>query len=131
MTDIMMTMYDAFNSDPELKKHVTSIKFFDYPNANDIKDCVIVIDDLTVPIPGDFADNDNLTHRFIYQVDLFLKPNTNTNGRLLSSRLILRIQRIMQQEFNFYVSASGKPEYSKEHNLFQQTVSFTGKRYVE
>ncbi|WP_337227952.1 hypothetical protein [Staphylococcus succinus] len=129
MKDMMMEMYNAFKSDSEISKHVSSIRFADYPNANDVTNPVIVIDDLTTPIPGDFADNEYLTYQFIYQVDLFVKQNMNENGRLLSNRLILRIQTIMWEQFGFPVSASGKPIYNKEFNLFTQSISFTGKIY--
>jgi hypothetical protein len=130
MADLMMGMYEAFKNDPELSQHVKIIKFFDYPNANDIKDPIIVIDDLTTPIPQDFADNDYLSHQFIFQVDLFVKQNTGINGRLLSSRLILRVQRIMWEVFGFSVNMSGKPEYLKDFNLYHQTITFTGKKYI-
>lgn len=130
MRDLMMEFYDVFNNDPVVSQHVSSIRFSDYPNANDITTPVIVIDDLSTPIPGDFADDDNLTYQYIYQIDLFVKQS-NENGRLLSNRLILRIQRIMREQFDFKVNMSGKPDYNKEFNFFKSTVSFTGKKYKE
>lgn len=129
MTDLMMEMYTAFTNDSEISEHVKSIRFFDYPNANDVVNPIIVIDDLTTPIPTDYADNDYLSQINIYQIDLFIKQNNTTNGRLLSNSLILRIQRIMWEQFGFHVSMSGKPEYIKDFNLFRTTISFTGKNY--
>lgn len=127
----MMEMYEAFKADKELSEHVKDIRFFTYPNANDITKPVIVIDDLTTPIPKDFADDDNLTYQYLYQIDLFIKQNSNVNGRLLSNRLILRIQRIMYEQFRFTVNSSGKPEYISDFNLYRSTLSFTGKIYIE
>lgn len=129
MRDLMMEIYDALKADEEISQHVKLIRFFDYPNANEVKEPIIVIDDLSTPIPSDFADDDNLTYQYIYQVDLFIKQNSNNNGRLLSNRLILRIQRIMYEQFRFTVNTSGKPEYIKDFNLYRQTLSFTGKKY--
>lgn len=131
MRDLMMEMYEAFKADKELSEHVKDIRFFTYPNANDITKPVIVIDDLTTPIPKDFADDDNLTYQYLYQIDLFIKQNSNVNGRLLSNRLILRIQRIMYEQFRFTVNSSGKPEYISDFNLYRSTLSFTGKIYIE
>lgn len=131
MRDLMMEMYEAFKADKELSEHVKDIRFFTYPNANDITKPVIVIDDLTAPIPKDFADDDNLTYQYLYQIDLFVKQNSNVNGRLLSNRLILRIQRIMYEQFRFTVNSSGKPEYNADFNLYRSTLSFTGKIYRE
>lgn len=130
MRDLMMEMYTAFMNDELLSEHIESIRFFDYPNANDVTEPIIVIDDLSTPIPGDFGDNDYLSHQFIYQVDLFIKQNESINGRLLSTRLIQRVQRIMWDEFNFHVSMSGKPDYLKDFNLFRTTISFKGKIYI-
>ena len=131
MRDLMMEMYEAFKADKELSEHVTDIRFFTYPNANDVKAPVIVIDDLTTPIPKDFADDDYLTYQYLYQIDLFVKQNSNVNGRLLSNRLIYRIQRIMYEQFRFTVNSSGKPEYISDFNLYRSTLSFTGKIYRE
>lgn len=130
MRDLMMEMYEAFRKDEELSKYIKSIKFFDYPNANAITEPILVIDDLVSPIPGTFADNDYLTYQNIYQVDLFIKQNSNINGRLLSTRLIQHVQRIMWEQFGFGVNSSGKPEYIKDFNLYRQTISFTGKIYI-
>lgn len=130
MRDLMMEMYTAFMNDELLSEHIESIRFFDYPNANDVTEPIIVIDDLSTPIPSDFGDNDYLSHQFIYQVDLFIKQNESINGRLLSTRLIQRVQRIMWDEFNFHVSMSGKPDYLKDFNLFRTTISFKGKIYI-
>ena len=129
MRDLMMEMYTAFNADDLLAEHIQDIKFFDYPNANDINVPIIVIDDLTTPIPGDFADNDYLSHQYIYQIDIFVKQNNSVNGRLLSNRLILRVQEIMWNEFGFHITSAGKPDYLKDFNLYRSTVSFTGKIY--
>lgn len=129
MIDLMMEIYRAFREDEELSPHIESISFFDYPNANEITRPIIVIDDLTTPIPTDFADDDYLSHTYIYQIDLFIKQNNNENGRLLSSRLILRIQKIMWEQLGFHVSMSGKPDYLKDFNLFRTTISFSGKKY--
>lgn len=131
MRDLMMEMYEAFKADSELSEHVKEIRFFTYPNANDVKAPVIVIDDLTTPIPGDFADDDYLTYQYLYQIDLFVKQNSNVNSRLLSNRLIYRIQRIMYEQFRFTVNSSGKPEYISDFNLYRSTLSFTGKIYIE
>lgn len=131
MRDLMMEMYTAFKADEELSQYVKDIRFFEYPNANAVSNPTIVIDDLTTPIPKDFADDDNLTYQYIYQIDLFVKQNSNVNGRLLSNRLIYRIQRIMYEKFRFTVNSSGKPEYIQDFKLYRSTLSFTGKIYKE
>ena len=46
-----MKIYEAIIDNKEIMNHVqkNNIKFFDYPNAQEIKDVVIVIDPLDTP----------------------------------------------------------------------------------
>lgn len=131
MNDLMMDFYNAFIKDEELSRYIdsNSIKFFEYPNANSIKNVIIVIDELTAPIPRDYADNNNLTYEFAYQIDVFVKNDSNKSGRLLSNRLILRVQKILWEVFGFGEFDSSKPEYMSDFSLFRQTKKFKGKQY--
>ncbi len=133
MRDLMMDMYNAFLKDEVLSQYVDkqSIKFINYPNANDIKNTMIVIDDLQSPIPRDYADDDNLTYEYVYQVDVFVKQNTNTNSRLLCERLILRVQKIMWQQLGFVEIVSAEPQFNEEHAFYRRTKVFKGKQYYK
>ena len=57
MDDITIKIYEALINNEEIIKLVpkNNIKFFDYPNAQEIKDIVIVIDPLDTPTPSDYA----------------------------------------------------------------------------
>ena len=133
MEDITTKIYDAIINNEEIMKHVpkNNIKFFDYPNAQEIKDIVIVIDPLDTPKPDDFADNDNLTYEYLYQIDVFVKQNQGVNGRVLSDRLVFLIQRIMWEVLGFGETSSIKPEYIKEFNIYRQAKRFEGKQYFK
>ncbi|MFI8573772.1 hypothetical protein ACIGEO_19985 [Stenotrophomonas bentonitica] len=128
-----MKIYEALINNEEIMKIVTknNIKFFDYPNAQEIKDIVIVIDPLDTPKPDDFADNDNLTYEYLYQIDVFVKQNKGINGRVLSDRLVFLIQRIMWEVLGFGETSSIKPEYIKEFNIYRQAKRFEGKQYFK
>lgn len=133
MQDIMMDLYNAFLEDPIVSKHVkaNSIKFFDYPNANDIKNIVVVIDEVISPTMNNFADDNPLTYEYIFQVDVFVKQNSNNvNGSLLSRELILRITTIMWQQFGFGEFQSFNPEYLKDFNLYRTSKQFRGRKYI-
>ena len=108
-----------------------NIKFFDYPNAQEIKDIVIVIDPLDTPTPSDYADNDNLTYEYFYQIDVFVKQKQGVNGRVLSDRLVFLIQRIMWEVLGFGETSSIKPEYIKEFSIYRQAKRFEGKQYFK
>lgn len=133
MRDITTDIYNALLADTEIMKHVDKkdIKFQDYPNAQEIVSTAIVIDPLISPNPSDYADNDNLTYEFLYQIDVFVKQNKGVNGRLLCERLILRVQKVLK---NIGLSDTGtgvKPDWNKEFKLHRQTKRFEGKIYKE
>lgn len=128
-----MKIYEAIIDNKEIMNHVqkNNIKFFDYPNAQEIKDVVIVIDPLDTPTPTDFGDNDNLTYEYFYQIDVFVKQKQGVNGRVLSDRLVFLIQRIMWEVLGFGETSSIKPEYIKEFSIYRQTKRFEGKQYFK
>lgn len=128
-----MKIYQAIIDNKEIMEHVpkNNIKFFDYPNAQEIKDVAIVIDPLDTPTPSDFADNDNLTYEFFYQIDVFVKQKQGVNGRALSDRLVFLLQRIMWEELGFSETSSMKPEYIKDFNIYRQAKRFEGKQYYK
>ncbi len=133
MRDMTMEIYNALLSDTELMKHVDKkdIKFQDYPNAQEITDTAIIIDPLISPNPSDYADNDNLTYEFLYQVDVFVKQNKGVKGRLLCERLILRVQQVLRSNGLLDTGTGVKPDWDKENNLHRQTKRFEGKIYKE
>ncbi|EJE35721.1 hypothetical protein V6C79_08360 [Staphylococcus capitis subsp. urealyticus] len=133
MDDITMKIYEAIIDNKEIMNHVqkNNIKFFDYPNAQEIKDVVIVIDPLDTPTPTDFGDNDNLTYEYFYQIDVFVKQKQGVNGRVLSDRLVFLIQRIMWEVLGFGETSSIKPEYIKEFSIYRQAKRFEGKQYFK
>ena len=130
MEDVTQKIYQAIIANKEIMSYVNheDIKFFDYPNANEIDGNVIVIDPLDTPTPTDFGDDDNLTYEYFYQVDVFVKNKPNMNGRVVSDKLIFLIQRIMWEQLGFGETSSVKPEYIKEFNLYHQAKRFEGKQ---
>ncbi|ASN69763.1 MULTISPECIES: hypothetical protein [Bacillota] len=133
MDDITMKIYEAIIDNKEIMNHVqkNNIKFFDYPNAQEIKDVVIVIDPLDTPTPTDFGDNDNLTYEYFYQIDVFVKQKQGVNGRVLSDRLVFLLQRMMWEVLGFGETSSIKPEYIKEFSIYRQAKRFEGKQYFK
>lgn len=133
MEDIMMKIYKAITDNQEIMNNVNKndIKFYDYPNAQEIKTTCIVIDAIDTPKPSDFADDDNLTYEYLFQIDIFVKQNTGINGRVLSDRLVFLLQRIMWEQLGFGETSSIKPEYIKDFKLYHQAKRFEGKQYYK
>ena len=128
-----MKIYEAIIDNEEIMEYVqkNNIKFFDYTNAQEIKDVVIVIDPLDTPTPTDYGDNDNLAYEHFYQIDVFVKQKQRVNGRVLSDRLIFLLQRMMWEVLGFGETSSIKPEYIKEFNIYRQAKRFEGKQYFK
>lgn len=128
-----MKIYEAIIDNKEIMNHVqkNNIKFFDYPNAQEIRDVVIVIDPLDTPTPTDFGDNDNLTYEYFYQIDVFVKQKQGVNGRVLSDRIVFLLQRMMWEVLGFGETSSIKPEYIKEFSIYRQAKRFEGKQYFK
>jgi hypothetical protein len=133
MDDITMKIYEAITGNEEIMQHVqkNNIKFFDYPNAQEVKDVVIVIDPLDTPTPSDYGDDDNITYTYFYQIDIFVKQNKGVNARVLSDRLVFLLQRIMWERLGFGETSSIKPEFIKDFNLYRQAKRFEGKQYFK
>lgn len=133
MEDMTVQVYQALTNNKELMSLVDkrNIKFFDYPNAQDVTDTVVVIDPLSTQIPSDFADDDNLTYTYLFQIDVFVKQKQNVNGRIVSDKVIFLIQRIMWEILGFGETSSIKPEYIKDFNLYRQAKRFEGKQYFK
>ncbi|AVQ36584.1 hypothetical protein [Staphylococcus kloosii] len=133
MDDITMKIYEAITDNEEIMQHVqkNNIKFFDYPNAQEVKDVVIVIDPLDTPTPTNFGDDDNILYEYFYQIDVFVKQNNGINGRVLSDRLVFLLQRIMWERLGFGETSSIKPEFIKDFNLYHQAKRFEGKQYFK
>lgn len=129
----MMKIYNAIIDNQEIMNNVnkSDIKFYDYPNAQEITNTCIVIDPLDTPKPSDFADDDNLTYEYLYQIDIFVKQDKGINGRALSDRLVFLLQRIMWEQLGFGETSSIKPEYIKDFKLYHQAKRFEGKQYYK
>ncbi|KRM95332.1 hypothetical protein [Loigolactobacillus rennini] len=133
MEDMMKKIYQALLNNEAVMALVKreDIRFFDYPNADEINGNVVVIDSLATPIPADFADNDNLTYEYLYQIDVFVKQKNDVNGRVVSDKLIFLIQRAMWEQLGFGETSSIKPEYIKDFKLYHQAKRFAGKKYYK
>lgn len=133
MRDMTTEIYDILLADTEIMKHVDKkdIKIMDYPNAQEILNTAIIIDPLISPNPSDYGDNENLTYEFLYQIDVFVKQNKGVSGRLLSERLILRVQQVLRSNGLLDTGTGVKPDWDKENRLHRQTKRFEGKIYKE
>ncbi|MEP9852109.1 hypothetical protein ABDK10_05340 [Staphylococcus aureus] len=132
MTDIFMEIRDALLKDSLISQHfqMSDVDFLIHPNANDIVDNVIVIDEVFSPSMSDFADDNPLTYEYLLQIDVFVKQKNNgINSSLLSRELILRVSKIMW-EFGFGEFNSMSPNYNSDFKLYQTSKQYRGKKYI-
>ncbi|MDK3656264.1 hypothetical protein O0A22_11660 [Staphylococcus pseudintermedius] len=134
MRDLLTEVYEALSNDAVISKYLkqSDIKFFDYPNANNIKSNVIVVDEIISPSFKVYADNNPLTYEYVIQIDVFSKQNSNdVNASLVSREVILRVSKIMWQQFRFAEFNTMRPEFIKNYNLYRQSKQFRGQKYID
>lgn len=132
MKDFYYEIYSALMSDDVISKYINNdnFSFFIYPNANNVIDHTIVIDEVFSPQATDFADDNPMTYEYLLQIDVFIKQKNNVNGSLLSRELILRVSKIMWEKFGFGEFNSFKTEYYNDFNLYHASKQFRGKNYI-
>ncbi|KZG77762.1 MULTISPECIES: hypothetical protein [Staphylococcus] len=132
MDDITMKIYEAIIDNKEIMNHVqkNNIKFFDYPNAQEIKDVVIVIDPLGQDTPTNFGDDFPIIFEDLYQIDVFVKQRTNLNARLIAKDITFEIAKTLRMINIYDTGGSIKPEYIKDFNIYRQTKRFEAKQSI-
>lgn len=117
-------VYDALTADGYISKKVgNNIKFYEYPEAKDIKETHIIIDPLDAPLPGDYADDKWLTDDYMFQIDVWSKDMDEVN--VIASK----VREIMWQ-LNFR-QIDGMDEYDKDYDVFRDARRYRGKAYRE
>jgi len=117
-------IYSALMADELInEKAGNNIKFYEYPEAKDVKETHIIIDPLDVPKPSDYADNQWLTDDYLFQIDVWSKNMAERD--LIASK----IRRIMWQ-LNFS-QIGGMDEYDGDFDVFRDARRYRGKKYVK
>lgn len=106
-----------------LEKVGNRIKFYEYPEAGDVKGPCIVIDPLDVPLPSDFADNTWLKEDYLYQIEVWSKSLTDTQT------IAKRIQQIMW-DLGFGQNG-GMDEWDKDFNIYRDARRYRGQIYID
>src|SRR5690625_2738139 len=115
-------IYSALMADELIsEKAGNNIKFYEYPEAKDVKETHIIIDPLSAPKPSDYADDKWLTDDYMYQIDVWSKD-------LQEASLIAdRIRRVMWR-LNFR-QTDGIDEYDNDFKIFRDARRYRGKKY--
>lgn len=118
--------YEAFKADTIIQEKVGDrIKFYEYPDTEDLKQGpIIVIDPLDPPLPSDFADNQWLTEDYLYQIEVWSRDRTDRN------LIAKRIQNILWEQFNFGNYGGGVDEWDRDLEVYRDARRYRGKHYV-
>lgn len=98
-----------------------NIKFYEYPEAKNVKETHIIIDPISPPQPGDYADDKWLTDDYMFQIDVWSKDMAERDA------IALKIREIMWQ-LNFR-QADGMDEYDKDYDIYRDARRYRGKAY--
>ena len=97
------------------------IKFYKYPEPNDVKETHIIIDPLDPPKPGDYADDKWLTDDYLFQIDVWSKDMAERD------LIAAKIQSLMWG-MNFR-QVGGMDEYDNEYDIFRDARRYRGNAY--
>lgn len=118
-------IYNALIADELInEKAGNNIKFYEYPEAKDVKETHLIIDPLDPPKPGDFADDKWLTDDYLLQIDVWSKDMDERD--LIANK----IRQIMWQ-LNFRQVGGGIDEYDSDYDIFRDARRYRGKKYVK
>lgn len=128
---MIWAIYNALIADEDISEKVKfknedeeyeyRIKFFEYPEAKDVKETHIIIDPMSTPKPGDYADDKWLTDDYMFQIDVWSKDMTERDA------IASKIRHLMWQ-LNFR-QTDGIDEYDKDYDIYRDARRYRGKAY--
>ena len=95
-----------------------NIKFYEYPEAKDIKETHIIIDPIAPPRPVKNADNERIVYEYFYQIDVWSK-SMNERDEIMN-----RISQILKRMG--FGENGGIDEYDADLAIFRQAKRFIG-----
>jgi len=123
---MLYKIYDAFKADPLIQEKVGErIKFYEYPLTGDVTGPYIIIDPLSSPIPGDYADNEQLTDEYMYQIEVWSKNLSDTES------IAKQIRTVLRKEIGFAQYGTGIDEWDKDLGIYRDARRYRGKEYVD
>lgn len=125
MMDILNVVYQALKDDPFIDEQVQNrIKFYEYPETGDVSKPLIVIEEVSPELQGDFADGTWLTDDYFIHIEVWVK-----GSRIKRDDIAKRIKHIMWDELGFGMVSGMPPEYDKDTNIFRDARRYRGKFY--
>ena len=116
---MMWDIYYALIDDDYIKEKAgNNIKFYEYPEAKDIKETHIVIDPVAPPRPVKTADNERIVYEYFYQIDVWSKNMTERD------EIMNRISQILKRIG--FGENGGIDEYDADFAIFRQAKRFIG-----
>lgn len=115
-------IYNVLIADSLIKEKIDGrIKFYEYPEAKDVKETHIIIDPISPPKPSDYADDKWLTDDYMYQIDVWSKDMDERN--IIADK----IRHVMWQ-LNFR-QTDGMDEYDNDYGIYRDARRYRGKAY--
>jgi hypothetical protein len=119
-------LYNAFMEDSLINSKTNGrIKFYEYPAAGDVSGPYIIIDPLSPPQAGDYADNKWLTDAYLFQIEVWSKNLEDTKS------IANQIRSVMWKVLGFGQSGTGVDEYDEDLSIYRDARRYRGKEYVE
>ena len=111
--------YKLIEDDLINEKVGNRIKFYEYPETEDVSGAYIVIDPIAPARPVKNADNKRIVYEYFYQIDVWSKSINDTKNVMKSISDVL-------WNIGFVENGSGIDEYDEETGIFRQAKRFIG-----
>jgi len=111
--------YKLIEDDLINEKVGNRIKFYEYPETEDVSGAYIVIDPIAPARPVKNADNKRIVYEYFYQIDVWSKSINDTKNVMKSISDVL-------WNIGFVENGSGIDEYEEDTSIFRQAKRFIG-----
>jgi hypothetical protein len=118
--DMLTNIYTEFKNDAVISKNVGDrVKYYDYPENEDVNKTRLIIIPLEPPKSGTSGSDDTLSTNFSFQIDV-QSPN-----RKICKEVQAAVAHVMVA-FNFARTSGGLDEYFQETKMFVDARRYEG-----
>ncbi|MCS4486384.1 hypothetical protein [Staphylococcus americanisciuri] len=123
MIDILTHVYNLLKADERLSQKVSSndIKFNKTPDAQNLLQPTIIIDDYDDPTPETHADGDRIAYNYAFQIDVYVNVSKKYNARILRNEISNLISEILWNADKIKLVANLGNDFNSQFSLYRST----------
>ncbi|AVQ34421.1 hypothetical protein C7J88_09695 [Staphylococcus muscae] len=126
MIDILTHVYNLLTADERFSQKINSanIKFNRTPDAQNIQQPTIVIDDYDDPLPESHSDGDRIAYNYAFQIDVYVNVSKKYNARLLRNEISALISEILWNKDKIKLVSNLGNDFNPQFSLYRSTKRY-------